>query len=64
MLRWTLWDNHKLTSSIATLRFLMKFVPEEKRDPDVIALLGTRAGRARRCSTATSSPGTGSRPTA
>ncbi len=43
ILRWTLWDNHKLTSYIATLRFLMNFIPEEKRDPAVIAFLDGRA---------------------
>ena len=46
VLRWTLWDNHKLTGSIAPLRFLMKFVPEEKTDQRVIAWLGKRAGNA------------------
>ena len=46
MLRWTLWDNHKLTGSIAPLRYLMKFVPEEKSDQHVIAWLGKRAGNA------------------
>lgn len=43
ILRWTLWDNHKLTSYIATLRFLMNFIPEEKRDPSVIGFLDGRA---------------------
>ena len=46
VLRWTLWDNHKLTGSIAPLRYLMKFVPEEKTDQHVIAWLGKRAGNA------------------
>lgn len=43
VLRWTLWDNHKLTSYIATLRFLMNFVPEEKRSAEVISFLDGRA---------------------
>ena len=43
VLRWTLWDNHKLTSYIATLRFMLNFVPEEKREPAVIAFLDGRA---------------------
>jgi glutathione S-transferase len=43
VLRWTLWDNHKLTSYIATLRFLMNFVPEAKREPAVIDFLDARA---------------------
>jgi glutathione S-transferase len=43
ILRWTLWDNHKLTSYIATMRFLLNFVPAEKRDPAVIGFLDGRA---------------------
>lgn len=43
ILRWTLWDNHKLTASIATLRFMENFLPEAKRKPDVIAFLRGRA---------------------
>jgi glutathione S-transferase len=43
ILRWTLWDNHKLTSYIATMRFLMNFIPEAKRDPAVIGFLDGRA---------------------
>lgn len=42
-LRWILWDNHKLTSYIATYRFLTNFVPEAKRDPAVNAWLDGRA---------------------
>ncbi len=45
ILRWTLWDNHKLTSYNATWRFLTNFVPEEKRSADVVAFLEGR-GRA------------------
>ncbi|MFO1106136.1 MAG: glutathione S-transferase [Amaricoccus sp.] len=43
ILRWTLWDNHKLTGTIASLRFMMKFLPHEKRDPGVIDWLRRRA---------------------
>jgi glutathione S-transferase len=43
VLRWTLWDNHKLTSYTASLRFLRTFVPEEKRDPGVLAWLEGRS---------------------
>lgn len=43
ILRWTLWDNHKLTSYIATWRFMTNFLPEEKRNADVIAFLEGRA---------------------
>jgi glutathione S-transferase len=42
ILRWTLWDNHKLTSMIATLRFMIQFVPKEKQDAAVMAFLRTR----------------------
>ena len=41
--RWTLWDNHKLTANLATWRFLSNFLPEEKRNADVIAFLKGRA---------------------
>ncbi|WP_299134914.1 glutathione S-transferase family protein [uncultured Amaricoccus sp.] len=43
VLRWTLWDNHKLTSYIATLRFMRALMPAEKRDPAVIAFFDGRA---------------------
>jgi glutathione S-transferase len=45
ILRWILWDNHKLTSYNATWRFLINFVPEEKRSADVVGFLEGR-GRA------------------
>lgn len=37
ILRWILWDNHKFTASHATARFLMNFLPEDRRQPEVIA---------------------------
>jgi glutathione S-transferase len=43
ILRWTLWDNHKFTSYIATWRFMTAFVPEEKRDAGVLAFLEGRS---------------------
>jgi glutathione S-transferase len=43
ILRWTLWDNHKLTSYIATLRFMLNFLPEAKRNADVVGFLRGRA---------------------
>jgi glutathione S-transferase len=43
ILRWTLWDNHKLTSYIATLRWMLNYLPEGKRDPAVIAWLRGRS---------------------
>ncbi|HEU0223306.1 MAG TPA: glutathione S-transferase [Paracoccaceae bacterium] len=42
VLRWLLWDNHKLTASIATYRFLVTFVPPDKRSADVIAFVKGR----------------------
>lgn len=42
-LRWILWDNHKLTNNLATWRFMSNFLPEEKRNADVIAFLQGRA---------------------
>jgi glutathione S-transferase len=43
ILRWLLWDNHKLTAYNATWRFLSNFVPEEKRSADVVAFFEARA---------------------
>lgn len=37
VLRWTLWDNHKLSSVAGMTRFLMNFLPEDKRPAEVIA---------------------------
>lgn len=42
VLRWILWDNHKMSSQCGARRFLMHFVPEEKRPAEVIAWLGGR----------------------
>ena len=36
VLRWVLWDNHKLSSQVGALRFLMNFLPPEKRPEQVI----------------------------
>ncbi|WP_299146158.1 glutathione S-transferase family protein [uncultured Tateyamaria sp.] len=36
VLRWVLWDNHKLSSMAGVARFLMNFLPEEKRPQEVI----------------------------
>jgi glutathione S-transferase len=40
--RWVLWDNHKLSSQAGTARFLMNFVPAEKRPAEVIAFFQAR----------------------
>ncbi len=37
VLRWILWDNHKLSSPAGMTRFLMNFLPEDKRPGEVIA---------------------------
>jgi glutathione S-transferase len=36
VLRWVLWDNHKLSSMAGVTRFLMNFLPEDKRPRQVI----------------------------
>lgn len=43
VLRWVLWDNHKLSSQVGATRFLMTFLPEDKRNPDVIGFVAGRA---------------------
>jgi len=42
VLRWVLWDNHKLSSQAGMTRFLMNFLPADKRPADVIAFTQTR----------------------
>ena len=42
VLRWVLWDNHKLSGQAGTTRFLANFLPEEKRPEEVIAFLKGR----------------------
>lgn len=37
VLRWVLWDNHKLSSPAGMTRFLMNFLPADKRPNEVIA---------------------------
>ena len=46
ILRWTFWDNHKLTSPIATLRWMLNFTPAATHDAGVIAWLRSRAKQA------------------
>lgn len=46
ILRWTLWDNHKLTGYIATARFMQLYLPEKHRKQDVIDFLMGRATNA------------------
>lgn len=42
VLRWVLWDNHKLSSMVGVTRFMMNFVPQDKRSADVIGFLQGR----------------------
>lgn len=42
VMRWLFWDNHKGSSQFGVLRFLMNFVPMEKRPNDVILWLQGR----------------------
>lgn len=42
ILRWLFWDNHKLSSMIGSTRFLMNFIPAEKRPQEVIAFQQAR----------------------
>ncbi|MBB3993323.1 glutathione S-transferase [Sulfitobacter undariae] len=37
ILRWVLWDNHKLSSMAGMTRFLINFMPVEKQPKEVIA---------------------------
>lgn len=42
VLRWLLWDNHKLSSQAGMTRFLINFLPEAKRPAEVIAFMQGR----------------------
>ena len=42
VLRWLFWDNHKLSGQNSTTRFLMNFLPPEKRPEGVIPFLQGR----------------------
>jgi glutathione S-transferase len=42
VLRWVLWDNHKLSSQAGTIRFLRNFLEPEKRPAEVISFLEGR----------------------
>lgn len=48
VLRWLLWDNHKLSAVIGTTRFLMNFVPPEKRPEGVVPFQQARLKQAYR----------------
>ncbi len=40
--RWILWDNHKLSSQAGLLRFLMNFLPADKRPEAVFPFMQSR----------------------
>ena len=42
VMRWVFWDNHKLSSQAGMTRFLMNFLPEDKRPAEVIAFMQGR----------------------
>jgi len=42
VLRWVLWDNHKLSSQAGMTRFLMNFLPEDKRPQQLIPFMQGR----------------------
>ena len=42
ILRWLFWDNHKLSTVIGTTRFLMNFLPPDKRPEGVIPFMQGR----------------------
>ena len=42
VLRWVLWDNHKMSSQAGLLRFLSNFLPEEKRPKEAMNFLNGR----------------------
>ena len=42
VMRWMFWDNHKLSSQAGMTRFLMNFLPEEKRSAEVIGFMQGR----------------------
>ncbi|MEM6408774.1 MAG: glutathione S-transferase [Pseudomonadota bacterium] len=42
ILRWILWDNHKLSSQAGVARFLLNFLPEEKRPAETIGFIQAR----------------------
>ena len=46
VLRWVLWDNHKLSSNAGMTRFLMNFLPEDKRPKEVIGFMQGRLAAA------------------
>ncbi|MEM9755056.1 MAG: glutathione S-transferase [Pseudomonadota bacterium] len=46
VLRWILWDNHKLSAMVGVTRFMMNYLPPDKRNADIIAFLQGRVAGA------------------
>ena len=46
ILRWVLWDNHKLSSNAGMTRFLMNFLPVDKQPKEVIGFMQGRLSAA------------------
>lgn len=46
ILRWTIFDNQKVSGAAGPLRFIMNFLPEDKRSADVIGYLSGRLNSA------------------
>ncbi|MDA0361431.1 MAG: glutathione S-transferase family protein [Proteobacteria bacterium] len=42
VLSWVLWDNHKMSSQAGILRFLLNFLPEDKRPKGAIDFISSR----------------------
>ena len=42
VMRWMFWDNHKMSSQAGMLRFLMNFLPADKRPAEVIGFMQGR----------------------
>ena len=47
--RWVLWDNHKLSGTIGTCRFLMNFAPKDRIPEGVVPFLQSRLKPAYAC---------------
>ncbi|HMO06495.1 MAG TPA: glutathione S-transferase [Paracoccaceae bacterium] len=48
VLRWLLWDNHRLSGMIGPRRFIANFLPEDKRPPGAVEYLDGRLATAYR----------------
>jgi glutathione S-transferase len=46
IMRWVLWDNHKLSSVAGSVRFMLNFLPEDKQPKEAIGFLQSRLAAA------------------